>query len=275
MNDRRINVSAETVPDRSVAADTSDEPWHALREELDCWHGTGRVPTLWWRDDDATRPHAALERLLDLSLRHGVPIGVAVVPATMESGLLPVMQACAGAQVLQHGYAHVDHAARDEPGAELGGHRPGMQVLAELEQGFAVLSSRFQEQFIPVLVPPWNRIDQGLVPELTRLGFQGLSGYSPRERRATAQGLVCSNCHVDPINWRAGGVFKGAGKCLAALVEHLSARRLGKVDDEEPTGLLTHHLQHDEPLWEFLDELFPRLGNESVRWLRADQVFER
>lgn len=268
MNGRGVAGTQES------AVGVHDDPWRALHEELECWRRAGRVPTLWWRDDDATRPHAALERLLGLSLRHQVPISVAVVPASMDCALVPVMRSCDGVQVLQHGYAHVDHAARDEPGAELGQHRPGTVVLAELEQGLRVLSSRFAEQFVPVLVPPWNRIDPRLVPELARLGFRGLSCYSPRERRTTAQGVVCSNCHVDPVNWRAGGVFRGTGKCLSAMVGHLRDRRLGRVDAEEPTGLLTHHLQHDEPLWAFLDEFFAHLGRDAVHWLQADQVFD-
>lgn len=257
-----------------IVADMIGEPWHSIDEELECWRRAGRTATLWWRDDDATRPDEALERLLALSTRHGVPVGIAAVPATMQPGLTPMLQRSASTRVLQHGYAHVDHAAREEPGAELGGHRPASVVLAELEQGLSTLSSRFGDHFIPVLVPPWNRIEPSLVSKLRPLGFRGLSCFAPRESSGMGQGLVCSNCHVDPVNWRGGGVFRGVGKCLSALAGHLSARRLGTVDAGEPTGLLTHHLQHDEPLWEFLGELFARLDHSApVRWLDAGEVF--
>jgi hypothetical protein len=45
---------------------------------------------------------------------------------------------------------------------------------------------------------------------------------------------------------------------------HLAARRTGVADPGEPTGLLTHHRDMDEPLWEFLAELLPRLANHPA-----------
>ena len=40
--------------------------WADLDAELDRWKAAGRAATLWWRDDDATRPTPALDRLLAL-----------------------------------------------------------------------------------------------------------------------------------------------------------------------------------------------------------------
>jgi hypothetical protein len=56
----------------------------------------------------------------------------------------------------------------------------------------------------------------------------------------------------------------------------LAARREGGVDPDEPTGLLTHHLAHDEPGWVFLKELAERLGSRpGLRWLSAEEAFGR
>ena len=61
--------------------------WTALQEELEAWRASGRSATLWWRDDDATDCTPALERLLNLAGRYGVPVSLAVIPARATKGL--------------------------------------------------------------------------------------------------------------------------------------------------------------------------------------------
>jgi hypothetical protein len=79
---------------------------------------------------------------------------------------------------------------------------------------------------------------------------------------------------VDPVDWRAGGVFRGEQRTLSALVGHLRARRRGEVDAAEPTGLLTHHRCHDDGTWAFLHRLlYYTRARTAVRWLHAARVF--
>jgi hypothetical protein len=86
--------------------------------------------------------------------------------------------------------------------------------------------------------------------------------------------MIFANCHVDPVDWRRGGVFRGQARSLSALVAHLRGRRNAAVDPDEPTGLLTHHLRHDGDLWSFLEALFQHLCDHAqVRWLDAREVF--
>jgi hypothetical protein len=45
------------------------------------------------------------------------------------------------------------------------------------------------------------------------------------------------------------------------------------VDPAEPTGLLTHHLEHDPGVFAFLSELFKRTGPLSAaRWVSAREA---
>ena len=85
--------------------------WRILSEELDAWAAAGRAATLWWRDDDAVEPSAALERLLGLAAARDVPIALAAIPARASEALARGIET-AGARVtlLQHGYAHRNHA---------------------------------------------------------------------------------------------------------------------------------------------------------------------
>ena len=227
--------------------------WEDLDGELTCWGERGAVATLWWRDDDACAVTPALERLAALSP------GPSFRPA-----------------ILQHGYAHRDYAAADEPAAELGDHRPAGEAADELARGRERLATTFAEDFVPVLVPPWNRIATALVPRLGAWGFRGLSCFAARASGEAAAGVRQVNCHVDPVDWRRGTVFRGEGRVLAALCAHLRARREGRADRDEPTGLLTHHLVHGADLWGFLERLFGALAaRPDVRWLDAREVFAR
>ncbi|MFD2263141.1 polysaccharide deacetylase family protein [Lacibacterium aquatile] len=248
------------------------EVFTPLLAELDLWRAAGRTATLWWRDDDAVKPTAQLERLIDLSHR-GVPCGLAVVPEPAVRELAVRLLEEPFVEVLQHGFAHTNHAPPEVKSAEFGAHRDLEDRVADLCAGRDKLWRLFGEKFVPVLVPPWNRIGEDLLPELAQIGYRGLSTFEPR-KAAGAYGYVPINTHVDPIAWRAGKTFRGAEHSLKQLAGHLSRRRLGEVDPEEATGLLTHHLVHEESLWQFLEDLFAVLADRrEVSWLAPSQMW--
>jgi len=57
-------------------------------------------------------------------------------------------------------------------------------------------------------------------------------------------------------------------------VRHLAACRCGEADRDEPTGWLTHHLQHDAAGWDFLTTLLERTrADPCVRWVSARTLF--
>jgi len=245
-----------------------------LYRELDEWNFAGVEASLWWRDDDAQAPTTALNRALELAGKYDAPLALAVIPAGLDAAL-PAKLEAAGAEVtvLQHGFAHANHAPAGMKKTELA-HRPAAAIHHELAAGFATLRAAFGEKFVPALTPPWNRIAPELLPGLSALGFTGVSTFGPRGTPSPAHGLRAVNTHADIIDWKGGRVFAGAGAAAAALIAHLRARRLGEVDDVEPTGLLTHHLAHDAAAWEFLDELFAALDTHpAVRWRRAVRLF--
>lgn len=233
---------------------TGEDAWDGLRAELDAWAAAGRVASLWWRDDDAVRRTPALDRLVALAA--GTPLAVAVIPAVAEAFDLPVT-------VLQHGWAHADHARRGERKCEL----VGEAVLDDLSAGKRRLEALFGARFLPVMVPPWNRLAGDVAARLRELGFIGLSTLGPRCEKFSA------NVHVDVMDWKTGS-FAGEGSVLAATVGHLSARRAGAVDADEPTGLMTHHLVHDAAAERFLERLLAATkSHPAVRWRAAPDIF--
>jgi hypothetical protein len=252
------------------------EAWMRLEDELAAWHAAGEVATLWWRDDDAGEASPALLQLLALSGRHGVPLALATVPAWAGRELAAaVRHAGESVAIVQHGYAHANHAPAGERKSELGPERPAPIVVAEIAEGWQRLESAFEKRFWPALVPPWNRMAAYLPPFLAELRFRGLSQFGPRARRQPVRGLVQVNAHVDIVYWKGPSPrFAGAEKSLRELTRHLAARRLHEADRDEATGLLTHHSAHDAACWEFLETLFARLARHSaVRWLHAAEVF--
>ena len=246
--------------------------WSDLTDELDAWRAEGRIASLWWRDDDAVAPAPALARLAGLACEHGVTVGLAVIPAPAQPSLAPWLEP-ARVEVLQHGWTHRSHAAGDEKKSELGHHRACGVMAEELTQGLAKLRELAGARCLPVLVPPWNRIDPVLIPALPRAGFHGLSVYGPRTAAEPAPGLRQTNCHVDVVDWRGGRGFVGRDRALAAVVGHLAARRERSVDPSEATGLLTHHAVHEEATWTFIARFLERtVRHPAARWLAPGEA---
>jgi len=243
--------------------------WTALQHELDAWIAAGRTAAFWWRDDDAVEPTPALERLLGLVATHAVPLALAVVPARTGMPLARRLAAAEGDIVpVQHGFAHRNHAAPAVKKAELGPQRPAAVVLEELARGRARMAALFGARVGAMLVPPWNRIDEALLPALPSLGFSLLSTYGARPAAEAAPGLVCVNTHLDLIRWKEPRGFAGERAAFNAVLEHLQARRSGAADAAEPTGILTHHLAHDTAAWAFLDRLLRALrAHPAVRFV--------
>lgn len=248
--------------------------WSRLWRELDAWQRAGRQATLWWRDDDATTPCAALDRLLAMHADSGVAPSLAVIPARAEDSLASKLERHSRLAVLQHGYAHDDHARPGEKAIELGGGRRRDQAMADVMLGRERLGHVFGDAAVPVMVPPWNRIDASLLPALRDAGFRGLSTFAARPCAEPVPGLRQTNTHVDLVDWRGGRRFRGEARCLDDLVAHLEARRGGVADAREPTGLLTHHLAHDEGCWAFLGALLERTRDHpGARWLEPVEVW--
>jgi len=258
-----------------AAPDLQDDAWAALDAELDAWQAAGRTATAWWRDDDATRPGPKLDRLLALSVKTKAPVALAVIPARAEAALAPALAACPGASVLQHGYAHVNHAPRGQGlGAwELGLHRGRAAVLDDLAAGRDRFGDILDDRFVRVVAAPWNRIDPVLFPDLPGLGFRGVTAFGARAAARPVPGLHVNHGHCDPIDWKRE-TFAGTRKAVAQVIEHLEARRTGSADPDEATGLLTHHADMDAATWDFAEALLGRLtAHPAVRFVDARDLF--
>jgi peptidoglycan/xylan/chitin deacetylase (PgdA/CDA1 family) len=250
-----------TAPD--AAGDAERDRFLAL---LDQAAEQSKTLTFWWRDDDAVTPTSALERLLALARRYDLPLALAVIPKDADEALAARVAEEPRVSVLQHGWQHRNHAAPDEKKMELGAHRPLSVAIDELSQGFERLGRLFPEAFLPVLVPPWNRIADNVRNARLEVGLAGLSTFGPAPTGEAHQ----VNTHLDIIDWRARAHLPRA-EAYAQLC-HEVVRRLS--DDAEPLGILTHHLVHEEASWDFLDELLGLTANHpAVAWPTIRDLF--
>jgi hypothetical protein len=255
--------------------------WDGLAQELVAWQAGGRRATFWWRDDDAVAATPALERLVALSATAGAPIGIAAIPKLTEPSLALAVAGHSTVWLLQHGFAHIDHAkaladpVKGAKGAwELGLHRPIDVVLGELEAGREIMRAAFGAQFLPVVAAPWNHIDPALMPGLRERGYRGVSSYGERPLFPPLPGFVEANIHFDVSNWKQGARFRGEAAALEMIVGHLRRRRSGEAERAEPTGIVTHHAALDEASWKFMAELLGFVARHPAAvWLSPQEIF--
>ena len=247
--------------------------WQALFDELAQWRDAGLVADFWWRDDDASHPDPALERLMGIAAEAAVPLALAAIPEDAQVAAFEL----AGPMVslLQHGVDHRNRADGGEKKTEFPASELVPVTIARLAGGRARLGRVAGGRLLPVLVPPWNRISAPqLVGHLAEAGYTGLSTFGPRRVAYAAPGLKMVNTHVDIIDWRGTRGFVGEDLALGQAVRHLQARRSGHADALECTGWLTHHAVHDEAAWTFMALLLERTRElQGLRWRVARELF--
>ena len=157
-------------------------------------------PVLWWRDDDATEPSPALDRLLALAASVGAPVTLAAIPARVEVALARRLEEETSVAVAVHGWAHRNHAPEGEKTAEFGAHRPLAARMEEAKRGLRRVTDLFGGNALPVFVPPWNRLGADMPEALAAAGYRGLSVYG--ERAPHTAPLPRFDAHLDPVDWR-------------------------------------------------------------------------
>ncbi len=237
----------------------------ALADALRRLADRGEVAQFWLRDDDAIAPTPALDRLLGLTQRFAVPVALAVIPAGAVPALSRRLADAPLATPLVHGWAHVNHAPAGEKKQEFGCHRPSEVAIAELSHALQRMTSLFGGHLAPVLVPPWNRVDFGLLQHLPSIGYGAVSVFGKALSEAS---LPMINTHVDPMDWRGAG----GSRDHVVLAEEFASLLMATAKDRA-IGILTHHLVHDAGAWQFLEKLFElTTASNGCRWLSITQL---
>ncbi|WP_226579515.1 polysaccharide deacetylase family protein [Acuticoccus sediminis] len=228
-----------------------------LERAFDAAADTGRLVEVWWRDDDAVVIGPRLERMVALAERTGARVALAVIPADVHSHLLAW---CEGrVDVVQHGAAHRNHQASGKK-AELGDARPLEEIVEEL----VALRARLEgPSFVPVMVPPWNRMRPDLAAALRDAGYRGVSRFGEGEAFEPIRRV---DTHIDPIAWR-GDRSLAPDEALAAMV----TRGLAVGG---PIGLLTHHAVETDAVVDFVARFASLVARHpGAVWTDAARLF--
>lgn len=243
--------------------------WSPVLAEQALWRAAGLVLPVWWRDDDAVAPNAALETLIGVSDAVGLPVHLAVIPKFATKGLAARVAGAGCLIPVVHGWAHLNHEPAGRKKAEFGSTRASQDALRDASQGLTRLTDLFGAGMPRMFVPPWNRIAPEVVAGLALLGFDAVSTYGPRGAQMPEPGLTQINTHLDPIDWKGSRGLSDPTGLVLRLAGLMADRRCGLADNLEPLGLLTHHLVHDAEVWDFTGQVLRVLLAGPSRIYRA------
>ncbi len=232
--------------------------WAALEAALE-----QHKPTVWWRDDDAVAGTPQLEQLLKLAESAGAPITLAVIPGRLSPSLPPAVKG-RNVTIAVHGWTHTNHAPASEKKAEFRNHRPSIAMANELKRGKTIIDEAFNEQALPLFIPPWNRMTTDL--PLYACGYTGVSIFGQRDI-ITQDSIIRFDAHLDPIDWRSTRSVISDQVFINKIIDLLKSKA--------PIGLMTHHLVHDEAIWSSCTRLITLLTRKGANWISAGDLLTR
>jgi len=235
-----------------------------LNHEQAIWRRAWHVPVLWWRDDDAREPTWQLDRLLEV--RRDLPLMLAVIPDVDLHPLANRLGAAADVAVAQHG---VDHGNKLAPGGPRSEFRASA-AQAEINASLAAGRARLVAAGLPpvTFVPPWNEASDRLITGIVEAKYDS---YSIGINGCARDGLKHVGAQVDILRWKGKPHFKGRRRVFDAIRKQLEDRRKRGAFNE-PLGILTHHLVHDDAAWQFLD-WFVGYARKRFDWRSAAEIF--
>ncbi len=186
---------------------------------------------VFFRDDDAGWGDDRLLALCDVFADRGVPLDLAVIPASCSRDLAQtLLRHRADLSFHQHGFAHVNHQEKGRK-SEFGDERLLSDVTRDIVEGRRILVERFGDRVQPIFTPPWNRCRRDIAAALLICDLTVLS------RDRTAAGLEQPEIMELPISV---DVVKIRDELDAAIAAALTSHPRGR-----PFGFMLHHAVHD------------------------------
>lgn len=245
--------------------------WGPLRQEFSDWRAANLELPFWWRDDDAIEPSQELDQLIILAEKTNVPVHLAVIPRDATKALASKITESDMLIPVVHGWAHQNHAAADLKKAEFGATRAPRDCAKDMQNALRDMKELFGGRLAAMFVPPWNRIDPALMIPLAEAGYDAVSTFLPRREATPVSGLTQINTHLDPIFWRGTRGLVSPETLVAKTAAFLKDRRRKITDNTEPFGYLTHHLVHDDDIWEFSRQFLNEMCDGPTRVYRHDR----
>jgi peptidoglycan/xylan/chitin deacetylase (PgdA/CDA1 family) len=217
---------------------------------------------VFFRADDIAIPSRGQDRLLQLFMRHQVPLCAAIVPTWITPARWQAICDLVGSHHHlfawhQHGWNHRNHQ-RFGKKQEFGSGLAAAEKERAIKAGRARLGAILGDHFLPVFTPPWNRVDPDTLKALHHLGYGAISRYG-NDRLPSLPGLPDFSVNVD-LHTR-----KEASRdlCWQSLLAELEQALFSGT-----VGLMIHHQRMNEAAFEVLERLLVRFKAEPGLRLR-------
>ncbi len=225
-----------------------------VKSSLEQRQRQNRSLNVFLRDDDIDDDEASLRALLQICLRHNMPINLAVIPGRLTLAAASFLndllqQAPRLIELNQHGWLHLNHE-REGKKCEFGISRNPAEQLADIAAGQARMNDAFGQNWFPVFVPPWNRCTATTATALDELGFRVLS----REHsQSQFEGHRFTELPVtlDLYRWRGGAELRPP--------EELATELSRQIADDDRIGIMSHHKVMNDAAFDLLNELLQLL----------------
>jgi peptidoglycan/xylan/chitin deacetylase (PgdA/CDA1 family) len=240
-----------------------NEAIRELRATLEQQQAAGKTVAVFFRDDDVDEDEASLRRLLSLFAAKNVPVILGVIPARLTTaGIALLQQFSASAELVQHGWQHVNHETTGRK-CEFGASRSFEEQLTDLARGQARMNEAFGAHWFPA----WNRCTDETYQALAQLDFQVLSKL--RESNAPLTGFPFQEISVtlDLYRWKDGAQLKPIDELVPDLAQQMR--------QDTPIGIMLHHKVMSDDAFTFLAALLEEFSRyTSVRFHRFQSLLQ-
>lgn len=229
----------------------------------------------WWRDDDIVEMTEGLTNILNISSIHNIPIFLAVIPEKISYDAICLIKEYSNIAVLQHGYSHNNYAKDGEPLNEFGMDRDITIQLNEIRLGFNKLSNLFNDQFLPIFVPPWGHVSHPIIKELGKIGFKGISCIGKSNTKYPD--LINNNVHIDIHSWQTKSETEYKVYCkkyseVLKEISYLLAHTIHHQDSDISVGILTHSQIMSEEDFNMIMNLIFDFKKIGIKFFKRDKL---
>ncbi len=213
----------------------------------------GKRISLFFRADDMGDLSPEFSNLVEIFIKHEIPLCLAVVPAWLtHEKWFEIKSVCKNGRNLwcwhQHGWAHKNHEISGKK-QEFGPNRTADDIKKDIRNGKERLISIIKNEFYPVFTPPWNRLSENAIKILADLGFKAISrnkNASPLSDGILPDIQVNVDLHTrKEIDWE-----KGWNNLLNEIETGLS---------DGTCGIMIHHQMMNKAAFSFLDIFIEKL----------------
>ncbi len=221
----------------------------------------GHQVRFFFRADDIGIPGKKFFRLMDIFLKHKMPLCFAVVPCWFSTKRWKILkQIDDKAPQLwcwhQHGWSHKNHEPYGKK-QEFGKTISAERIKKDILKGREKLEKIMENRFTPVFTPPWNRMDTRALTILKESGFKAVSRQekSDHDKEMLPEGLLDFSVNVD-LHTRREVLPEDAWEAL--FDEFSYAVQTGIC------GVMIHHQLMNSSCFDFLEILLKTLTHNPL-----------